>query len=134
MTSLAPGRQLLVLSSADCWALLATRTFGRVAATLHALPTIVPVNYALDDQAVWIRTGRDGELARSLRDSVLALEVDDVDPHTRTGWSVVAIGKATTMPVADLPAGHRAPLPWAPGEHDVLMRIDIGKITGRVLT
>lgn len=85
---------LAVLARAECLRLLASRTVGRVAVTSGGVPTILPVRYVLDDDAVVFRTGAGAKLYAIARGAALAFEVDDVDPATGAGWSVVVTGAA----------------------------------------
>jgi hypothetical protein len=56
------GPVLEELSRADCLRLLATATIGRISYTRQALPAVEPVNFALHDGAIVIRTDA-GDLA-----------------------------------------------------------------------
>jgi uncharacterized protein len=125
-----------VLDRAECLALLATQPVGRLAFTRRALPDVIPVNFLMSGSDVLIRLDPRSSVARAVRDSVVAFEVDDVDPGTRTGWSVTVVGQATAhhsvAGVAEV-AGVAGPVPWAPGERDLLIRISTERITGRRL-
>lgn len=72
--------------------MLAGRSLGRVALSRHALPTVVPVTYRLAGQNVVFEVC--SPYLAGVCDAVVAFEVDDVDPVTRSGWSVVAVGLA----------------------------------------
>ena len=54
----------------------------------------LPVTFAVLDHAVVLRTAADTRLAAAADGAVRAFEVDEVDPVTRTGWSVVVTGVA----------------------------------------
>jgi nitroimidazol reductase NimA-like FMN-containing flavoprotein (pyridoxamine 5'-phosphate oxidase superfamily) len=128
-------RSLEKLSKTDAVALLSTTSVGRVVFTVGALPAIVPVSFAIHDDAVVMRTSPGSRLARAAPGGVLAFEVDDVDPTERTGWSVVVTGVARV--VAD-PA-ERAVIDGvvetlAPGQVDVCIRLPLTVVTGRRLT
>jgi nitroimidazol reductase NimA-like FMN-containing flavoprotein (pyridoxamine 5'-phosphate oxidase superfamily) len=88
---------LEVLDHDECLRLLASRSFGRIGLSADALPTIVPVNYAVVDDQIVIRTRRGTQLARATRDAVVAFEVDEFDERTGTGWSVVIRGLAREL-------------------------------------
>lgn len=127
-----PGRLIEVLAEGECLEQLRRARVGRVVFTVGALPAIVPVTFALTEDAVVLRTAATTELARAADDGVLAFEIDDVDPVTRTGWSVVVTGIAeiVTAPV------ERARIealvtPWAPGGRDVCVRLPLTRLTGR---
>jgi nitroimidazol reductase NimA-like FMN-containing flavoprotein (pyridoxamine 5'-phosphate oxidase superfamily) len=118
-----------------CYRRLATQQVGRVVATAGALPLVVPVNFALDGHAVVFRTASGGTLDAATRGTVVAFEVDEIDPHVRSGWSVVVTGVAS--PIDDLSdllrAQQLAIAPWAPGRRDHYVRITPGLVTGRHL-
>jgi len=128
-------RSLEKLSKSDAVALLSTLSVGRVVFTVGALPAIVPVAFAVHDDAVVMRTSLGSRLARAAPGGVLAFEVDEVDPTTRTGWSVVVTGVARV--VADH-AGRAAidgiVETFAPGQTDVCIRLPLTVVTGRRLT
>lgn len=134
--SVSGSRALEVLSEEDCWRLLSRDTVGRLACTRKALPAIVPVNYALRGEEVLIRTDSRSELGRSIDGSVVAFEVDQIDRQTHTGWSVMVVGRATAL---DLTGRPPQPAlvglePWAEGEREMLVRIEVGQLSGRRLT
>lgn len=75
-----------------CLELLGSRSLGRIAFSRRALPAVVPVTYRLvGDRLVFFSPSEAGLLTGG-RNSVVAFEVDDVDPDTFAGWSVVVIG------------------------------------------
>jgi len=85
------------LSEAEATRLLASVGYGRVVFTLNALPAIRPVNHLLDDGRIIIRTRLTASVSAAVRSEsavVVAYEADSMDPQTRTGWSVVATGRA----------------------------------------
>lgn len=84
------------LDRADCLALLASRSLGRVAFSENALPAIRPVGYALVGTHVVVRTDAH-DLARRLDGQVVAFGIDDIDVVTGTGWSVVMVGPARLL-------------------------------------
>jgi uncharacterized protein len=88
---------LEVLSRDECLRLLGTAGLGRVAVTTAALPTILPVNFRFDGRQILIRTGRGTKLDAATRNAVVAFEVDEVEPATREGWSVVVTGVAREL-------------------------------------
>jgi nitroimidazol reductase NimA-like FMN-containing flavoprotein (pyridoxamine 5'-phosphate oxidase superfamily) len=82
--------------------LLASRSVGRVALSQHALPTVVPVTYRLlGDRLVFTAPPASRILGEGER-PVVAFEVDDIDPDTFAGWSVVVVGVAREI-AADPP-------------------------------
>ncbi|GAA4147357.1 pyridoxamine 5'-phosphate oxidase family protein [Actinomadura keratinilytica] len=124
---------LEILDADQCRALLASAPVGRIVFTDRALPAVQPVNFALVDDEVVIRTSNGSKLAAAVRGAVVAFEADDFDAATRTGWSVVVVGHArlVTDP-GELEELRRLPLtPWAPGEREQFVRIRPQMYSGR---
>jgi uncharacterized protein len=126
-------QELQMLSPAECERLLAHTTVGRVGISIGALPVVVPVNYAMLDGDVVVRTGAGTKLDAALAGSVVAFEVDHVDPVYHEGWSVLLQGRASEIVDADeLDRARRLPLrPWAPGTRDRFIRIPAEVLSGR---
>ena len=123
---------LALLSRAQCRALLATRTVGRLAYVARAgVPDIAPVNYALDGDDVLVRSGPGPKLQAAQRGDVVAFEVDDLDEDGRTGWSVVVVGRASVVRPGQQAAD--GPVPWSNGPRRHLLRITPARVTGRRL-
>ncbi len=85
------------LSRAECEELLASAKIGRVILTEQALPTALPVAYALDSGDIVFRSNDTSKVALALDGTVIAFQVDHIDEHRGAGWSVVATGLATPM-------------------------------------
>jgi hypothetical protein len=79
------------LTRRQCWSLLAEQTLGRLAVVEDGAPTIRLVRYQIVDAGVLL-TGPD--LVDVAGGTVVALEVDHVDPGEGSAWSVVATGQA----------------------------------------
>jgi uncharacterized protein len=124
---------LEMLTEEQCRELLAVGLLGRVGITIHGLPVIMPVNYALVDDDIVFRTSEGTKLQAATQRAVIAFEVDTHDAATQTGWSVLVIGRSST--VED--EGERAMLdaraitPWAGGERSGYVRLHPELITGR---
>ena len=88
------GGRLLDLEERECWELAATREIGRVAWVDEGGPIVLPVNYAVGDGEIWVRTSPYSLLARECDGVAVAFEVDEVDEVTRSGWSVLVRGRA----------------------------------------
>lgn len=94
----APSAHMVVLSREEALKLLGTVPLGRVAFTDQALPAIRPVNHIVAEGDIIVRThGGSALLGHALQSEVVAYEADEIDPATRTGWSVVATGTATRV-------------------------------------
>lgn len=84
-----------------CLELLGSRSLGRVALSRRALPTVVPVAYLLIGEKLWFTAPPAGRLLGEGQHPVVAFEVDEIDPHSFAGWSVVIVGVAQ-----DVAPGH----------------------------
>ena len=125
-------RALVVLSQRECLALLRTEQVGRVVFTEKALPAVIPVTFAVLDDAIVLATRAGSRLARSACGGVLAFEADRLDPVTRTGWSVVVTGMAEYVVDPADEARIRTVLdPWTPGGNNLVMRLPLTVMTGR---
>jgi nitroimidazol reductase NimA-like FMN-containing flavoprotein (pyridoxamine 5'-phosphate oxidase superfamily) len=123
-----------VLSEDQCVQLLELHDLGRVALQVDDQPEVFPVNYATDGKIVVFRTARGTKLDRAT-DRRIAFEVDDWDPHTGVGWSVMLKGVAEEVKHGSDPftaALRSHPVtPLAPGERDLLLAIYPAEISGR---
>ena len=94
-----------------------------------------PVNFALHDAVIVIRTDAGGKLAAATRGAVVAFQADDFDPIRRSGWSVTVVGRCQEVTDAEDLAGlDKLGLEsWAPGARNHFIRIEPGIVTGRRL-
>lgn len=122
-----------VLPRAEAIALLETQEVGRLVYTRRALPAVVPVNYAVREGAIWILTGSASTLGQAVRGAVVAFQVDQLEPATRSGWSVTVTAEArVAVDEATLARARRdGPVPWAPGVKEHLIVIPLTVVTGR---
>jgi nitroimidazol reductase NimA-like FMN-containing flavoprotein (pyridoxamine 5'-phosphate oxidase superfamily) len=126
---------LEILSRAECLQLLAGARVGRVGLSVGALPAVLPVNFAIVDDAIVLRTAAGSKLDAALANAVVAFEVDSIDPLYHTGWSVLVQGVASeVVDPAERERLRAAPLrPWADGDRDRFVRIYIDLVSGRRL-
>ncbi|MGW0710915.1 pyridoxamine 5'-phosphate oxidase family protein [Streptomyces sp. NPDC002643] len=137
-------RRRIELDAAEALRLLGSVSLGRIVFTRHALPTVRPVNHALDGGDVVIRTHEGAALtSRAARAGdpgvVVAYEADLIDPRTHLGWSVVVTGYARLVTDPDDLARCRALVrPWVDQIMDRTMdqaiRVRPDLITGILLT
>jgi uncharacterized protein len=124
--------ELEVLSEDECRQLVAGGGVGRVGYNDDRGPVVTPVNFSVDNGAVLIATSPESELGRHAPEASVALEVDDLDPEHRAGWSVVVRGVAEVVPYAELPSSHDGrPSPWAAGDRALYLRITPTSLSGR---
>lgn len=95
--SVAKSVAYVQLMRDECWALLRRCAAGRVVYTRDALPAVALVNYALVDELIVFEAGERSRLAGLMDGQVVAFEVDDVDPGTGTGWSVLVVGRSARV-------------------------------------
>jgi uncharacterized protein len=130
------GPVLAELSRAECLRLLDTVPIGRISYTRQALPAVEPVNFALHDGAIVIRTDGGGKLTAAIRQAVVAFQADDLDPVVRSGWSVTVVGRCEEVTDArDIARLGRLGLEsWAPGARNYFIRIVPAIVSGRKLS
>jgi nitroimidazol reductase NimA-like FMN-containing flavoprotein (pyridoxamine 5'-phosphate oxidase superfamily) len=127
------------LSEAECLRLVAGHEIGRIAYAGRFGPTVLPVNYRLHEGTIVFRTGQDSPLDEDLRTGIanaeykVAFEVDDLDPATREGWSVLIQGSAHHVTAAEERAAvaRSGVSPWTGGQKEQFMRVRPTRITGR---
>lgn len=130
----ADTHALVELDRTACLALLGSVPLGRLVTTGSGLASVVPVNFVLQPDGIYLRTGGDSAvLRRADQEELVAFEADAYDARSRTGWSVVVHGRAhrVTDPraVAHLAA---SPLdPWAGAQRHEVVRIELELVNGR---
>ena len=127
---------LVELTIEECLAHLSGGEVGRVAMSTPMGPRIVPLNYAMYDDAIVFRTTSYSELGTYGADTDLAFEIDQLDYETHQGWSVVVIGRAELIVDPDeihaIRAGRDSD-PWAGGHRHLYLKLRWRDITGRRL-
>ena len=84
------------LPTAECWRLLETTTFGRLAVDgLDGRPDLFPVNFLVRNGNVFIRSAPGAKLASILTHPAVAFEIDGETEAFR--WSVVMRGAAQRL-------------------------------------
>ncbi|ARF58062.1 pyridoxamine 5'-phosphate oxidase family protein [Streptomyces gilvosporeus] len=132
----ATRRRSVELNSTEALRLLGSIPLGRIVFTLHALPAIRPVNHIVDDGDIVIRTHEGTALTTQTRQAgaqgvVVAYEADDIDHHTRLGWSVVATGYCRLVTDPRDVARYRILIhPWPGQQMDYVVRFHPDLITG----
>jgi uncharacterized protein len=124
---------LELLTEDEARGLLATGEVGRVGITIGALPAIFPVNYRLIDGSIVFRTAPGSKMSAAAEGAVVAFEVDDYQLADRSGWSVLAVGRAEV--IHDLAMSFKvldARLePFVDGSRTAIVRIEPTFISGR---
>ncbi|ROR45571.1 helix-turn-helix domain-containing protein [Kitasatospora cineracea] len=129
----APRPVLVRLTEEECWERVDARGVGRIALPGDPEPAVFPVNYTVDRGGVVYRTHERGAAAAAPGTAV-SFEVDRIDDHRRTGWSVLITGTAERIEdhetlqrlLRDL-----AVQPWAGGPRTLWIRIRPTSVSGR---
>jgi uncharacterized protein len=125
------------LSPAECVELIGERGIGRAATCSPDGPRIFPVNFVVDKESIVFRTSSSSALGTLSPGSVIAFEVDGLDPDREQGWSVVATGRAERIDdeaeVERLRERGLEPRPWAVGLRRTYLRVTWTEISGRAV-
>lgn len=109
--------------------MLAGHGLGRVAwATADGI-VVLPVSYALVRERIVFRTAPGTLLAGLADPQPVGFEIDDLDPETQTGWSVLVQGTSGPGEPGEGGEAH----PWAPGDRRVTVVIEPLVHSGRVI-
>jgi len=129
------SRGLEILTAEECREFLRARSLGRIAVRIGEAPAILPINYALLDDDVVFRTDPGSKLSAARMGIAVAFEVDDIDPTSRSGTSVLVTGHLDEIRDADTLARVDALEldPWLEEGRDFVLRIAARTITGRRL-
>ena len=127
----------IALPVEDCQRLLRAGTVGRVAVSTPNGPHIVPVNYIVSGDTVIFRTSPYSVLGSHARNSLLAFEVDHLDPGQDNSWSVVARGRCEFIDdpcELDAADDSSRPSAWAAGSRNLFLRLPLTELSGRSLS
>ena len=121
------------LTPAQCRGYLSTGGVGRMVFAGPRGPEAIPVNYAMLDGDIVVRTGRHTSLVARVARTRVSFEVDQLDQALAQGWSVLASGLARVVTTPrELEAARSLGIePWAGGDKDTYLRITITDVTGR---
>ena len=124
---------LVEMTSEECWKLLESTSVGRVAVTNGSTPDIFPVNFRIKDGEIVIHTEAGTKLAAATLMTSVAFEIDDIDPVTRTGWSVVVKGRGREPYKLEelLELGELGMQPWISAPKTRWLAITPDAVTGR---
>ena len=126
-------RAVSKLTPTECRRLIAPGGVGRIAFGTLSGPVVVPVNFAVLDDTIVVRTA-EGTIIDGHADEQVALEVDHIDEALCQGWSVLVRGPAhrVTHPAELRRLREDAVVwPWAGGEREVYVRILPSQVAGR---
>jgi hypothetical protein len=83
-----------VLDRGQCLALLGGAAVGRVVYTVHGLPAVQPVRFAVRSGTVVFCVPAVSALFSAVHDTVVAFEADGLGPAPGDGWFVTVLGRA----------------------------------------
>lgn len=132
--------QLHELTEDDCWDLITQETdaqahFARVGWTGSTGPVVIPVNYVVHERSLWIRTSAYSAMAEEVDESLIAVEMDDIDAETHAGWSVLLRGSAAVIyHDHQVPEAVRDLHPWASGARPLWVHLVPEHVSGRRLS
>jgi uncharacterized protein len=122
------------IPEAECLEILGQHSLGRIAIVVDGQPQIFPVNYAMSDRIITLRTAAGSKLSHAPTSKV-CFEIDEYDSSAGVGWSVMVLGIAVdaTNAFDDVSWAARAVEAWplAPGAKPYRIAIEPRKITGR---
>jgi len=118
------------MTSDECWELLESQEFGRLAFRLVDEVHVVPINYVVDQRTLFFRTTAGNKLLSAALHSNVAFEIDWYDDSS--AWSVVVRGRARRLADSEmhrvdaLPGG-----PWVPLPKWEAIELEPDVVTGR---
>ncbi len=128
MTDHSPVR---ALSEDECWELLRSQEFGRLAFHLAREVHIVPINYAIDPlHRIVFRTAEGSKLLGLTMNADVAFEVDEFGEDE--AHSVVVRGRARQLERHEEDEVEQLPLrPWVDTAKFNVIAVEVDEVTGR---
>ena len=127
------GNPIEELAVDKCWDLLENETLGRLAVSVSGVPDIFPINYAVMDRSIVVRTTEGSKLVSLMLNAAVAFEIDGWREEDNVAWSVVLKGLArdvTPGPLADRIA-ELPPVPWNTSPKNRFVIIEVSDVSGR---
>ncbi|MDY7527109.1 MULTISPECIES: pyridoxamine 5'-phosphate oxidase family protein [Cryobacterium] len=120
-----------VLDDEECWDLLISSSFGRLALSIAGEPDIYPVNFVAADRRLVFRTAEGTKLLELTVNNKVAFETDGIGRDE--AWSVVARGHARVLEQqTDIDAADQLPLrPLIPTLKYIYVEIIPETVSGR---
>lgn len=119
------------LSEDECWELLISSSFGRLALSISGEPDIYPVNFIAADRRLVFRTAEGTKLLELTVNDKVAFEADGIGRDE--AWSVVVRGHARVLDTQhEIEAADQLPLrPLIPTLKYIYVEITPQVTTGR---
>ena len=120
-----------ILSEDECWELLLSSSFGRLAAAVADDIEIFPLNFVVADKRLLFRTAEGTKLLALTVNNKVALETDAIG--RADAWSVVVKGLARVLDTqAEIDAANQLPLrPLVPTLKYIWVEITPTELSGR---
>src|SRR6476469_1766671 len=126
----AEGSPILNLTEDQTWKLIEGTKHGRLVVTVAGEPDIFPVNYAVNDRKLYLRTAPGNKLAELTINSRVLFETDGI--LSEEAWSVVLRGTARALEQSSEIAAEALGLkPWVPTLKDFYVEIEPTSVSGR---
>jgi uncharacterized protein len=129
-------RTIETIDQDACWDLLRQATVARIAHVQDGEPHLSVVNVTMEDTDMLVRSSPGSRLSSALNQpgTPVAIEVDDLDMGTHTGWSVIARGEMrAVLDQVEVERLHRTrPASWLLGDrHGTWLRLAVSGVSGR---
>ena len=119
-----------VMTPDECWDMLRSHEFGRLAFHLAGEVHLTPINYAVDHDTLLFRTAEGSKLLAVEMNPDVAFEIDEFDEEHAT--SVVVRGVARHLGEDEEHRAENVPLrPWVPTLKYDVVEIRPTEISGR---
>ncbi len=130
------GEHITNLAEKECWDLLRSHEFGRLAFHLAEQVHITPLNYAVDhdtatdERSLLFRTAEGSKLLGVVMNGDCAFEIDDYDDEH--AWSVIVRGVARKLEEDEEHRAENVPLrPWVGTNKANVVEITVTEVSGR---
>ena len=118
------------MTADECWELIKSQEFGRLAFHLADQVHITPINYAVDGETLLFRTAEGSKLLAVVMNPDIAFEIDNCGEVE--AWSVIIRGTARHLDELEEHRAENVPLrPWVPTLKYDVVEITPSEISGR---
>ena len=120
-----------VMTVEECLGHLEREPLGRLCVLVDGIPKAFPVNYRLGvgpdrELTIMIATHRGSMI--EVADGIVSFEIDGIDKHDPSGWSVMAVGRLFHGESLT-----EEPHPWISGDDWTWLVLAVAEVTGRKL-
>lgn len=133
-SNVTDNRDFAHLDARECWRLVSDHGIGRVVFAGDTWTQVVPTTYDAVNGTAYFRAPTFGELAQRVDGRTASLQVDNIDRHTFTGWSVLMTGTAHRVEDASTVAslwGLGRPHAWFPGKQTQWIALPVDVVLGQ---